>query len=331
MDKKIRWGIMGTGFIAERFSAALNALEDAEILAVGSRAQESADAFAARVGAPRAYGSYEDLVSDPDVDVVYIATPHRFHSDNALLCIEHGKAVLCEKAFTVNAKEAREVARAAREKNVFVMEAFWPRFQPLNREIRRLVCEEKAIGDVRMMDVQFVKIENWPDDHRLYNPNLAGGSLLDLGIYTLSYTAFFLGSDPTEVHSVGTFGKGGVDDQCSILMKYKSGAISRQAAALQTRGDVKAVLYGTRGRVDIPDFFRVKSCDITLYDTGGTRRLNAEPFLCNGYEYEAQEVMDCLRAGKTQSDTMSLEESVRLMEILDGCRKDWGYVYPFEV
>lgn len=141
-----------------------------------------------------------------DVDVIYIATPHRLHYENALLCLQHSKAVLNEKAFTVNAKQAREIKALAEEKNLFVMEAFWPRFQPVNREVYRLVNEDHLIGDIKMMKVDFVKVEDWPDEHRIYNINLAGGTMLDLGIYVLSYTARFLGADPSEVHSVASMG-----------------------------------------------------------------------------------------------------------------------------
>ena len=215
MQHTIRWGVMGTGWIAEKFCGALRSLEGygAQLYAVGSRKKETADAFAARHGFARAYASYEELAADPNVDVVYIATPHRFHLENALLCIRSGRAILCEKAFTVNGDEAEKIAEEAKARGVFAMEAFWPRFQPLNRLLRKLVCEQKIIGDVRMLQVDFDKLEDWPDEHRIYNPELAGGTTLDLGIYTMSYAAYFLGADVRDIHAVATIGKGGVDDQ----------------------------------------------------------------------------------------------------------------------
>lgn len=330
--KQIRWGIMGTGWIAERFCTALSAIgaQGAVIYAIGSRRQDTADAFAAHYGAAKAYNSYEKLVADPDVDVIYIATPHRFHHENALLCIEHGKPILCEKAFTVNAKQAQDIADKAKEKGVFVMEAFWPRFQPLNVALKKAICEERIIGDIRMMQTDFVKVEEWPDDHRIYNPHLAGGTMLDLGIYTMSYTTYFLGRDVADIHAVATIGKGGVDDQCAMLVKFQNGAIAVQCAALQTEGRKEAVFFGTKGQIRVPDFFCAAYYDRTDYETGETRRIESEPFIRNGYEYEALEVMDCLRAGKLESDTMPLSESVQLMQLLDACRKEYGFIYPFE-
>lgn len=333
MEKVIRWGIMGTGWIAERFCMALDTLRNgdgAQIYAIGSRTQETADTFAARFSAEKAYGSYEGLVSDPDIDVVYIATPHRFHFENARLCLEHGKAILCEKAFTVNAREASKLARLANEKGLFVMEAFWPRFQPLNRALHEAICKDKIIGNIRMAQIDFDKIEDKPDTHRIYNPNLAGGTMLDLGIYTMSYASYFLGTDIEDVHAVATIGKGGVDDQCAMLVKFRSGAICTQTAALQTYARKEAAFFGTKGRITVPNFSRATYYDWTDYESGKITRVEAGPFLCNGYEYEAIEVMDCLRQNKLQSDIMPLNETVRLMELLDACRKEYGFVYPFE-
>lgn len=325
---KIKWGILGTGWIADKFCTALTACEDAEIYAVGSRTQETADQFAKRFSIPKAYPTYEALVSDPDVDVIYIATPHRLHYENALLCLQHGKAVLNEKAFTVNAKQAREIKALAEEKNLFVMEAFWPRFQPVNREVYRLVNEDHLIGDIKMMKVDFVKVEDWPDEHRIYNINLAGGTMLDLGIYVLSYTARFLGADPSEVHSVASMGHTNVDDQTAILLKYPNNAIAILAAALRTKGSDDAYIYGSKGYVHIPHFWGAE--EATIYPEGADPIHLHMPFIKNGYEYEAMEVMECLRAGKTQSDIMPLDETVKLMEIMDSCRYSWNFKYPFE-
>ncbi|MBC8570730.1 Gfo/Idh/MocA family protein [Zongyangia hominis] len=327
-DKKIKWGIMGTGWIADKFCTALHACEDAEVYAVGSRTQESADKFAKQYGIPKAYPTYEALVSDPEVDVVYIATPHRLHYENALLCLNHGKAVLNEKAFTVNAKQAREIQELAKEKDLFVMEAFWPRFQPVNRELYRLIKEENLIGDIKMMKVDFVKVEDWPDEHRIYNINLAGGTMLDLGIYVLSYTARFLGPDPCEFHSVGSIGHTGVDDQTAIVMKYPDNAIAVLAAALRTKGCDDAYIYGSKGYVHVPHFWG--ATEATIYPEGGEPIHLDMPFIENGYEYEAMEVMQCLRDGKKQSEIMPLDETVKLMEIMDACRASWNFKYPFE-
>ena len=332
MKEQIRWGIMGTGWIAERFSTALNALkeEGAVLYAVGSRTQETADTFSERFGFEKAYGSYEDLVSDPAVDVVYVATPHRFHFENAMLCLEHGKAVLCEKAFTVNAAEARTIAQKAAEKQVFVMEAFWTRFQPLNRRLHRLVCEDGLIGDIRMMQIDFDKIEDWPDTHRIYNPQVAGGTILDLGIYTMSYAAYFLGAEPEHIHGECTIGKGGVDDQCAMLLKYPGGALCLQTAALQTEGRREALILGTKGQICVPQFSKATRCTWTDYASGTVTDIDEGDFLCNGYEYEAMEVMNCLRDGRLQSSIMPLDETVRLMELLDEWRAQCHFRYPFE-
>ena len=332
MQKPVLWGIMGTGWSAERFSAALAALapQGAVLHAVGSRTQESAQRFADAHNIPHAYGSYEALVNDPSLDVIYIATPHRFHFENARLCIEAGKAVLCEKAFTVNAQEAEALAMLAKQKRVFVMEAFWTRFQPLNRMLHQAVCQQNQIGTLRMMQIDFDKIEDWPDTHRIYNPDLAGGAMLDLGVYTMNYACFFLGADAQIVHAAATIGKGGVDDQCAMLVRHQSGALSVQTAALQTNGRREALLLGTRGSIRVPNFSKATYYEHTDYATGITQRIEAEPFLCNGYEYEAIEVMDCLRSGKLQSDIMPLDTSIAIMRLLDACRADYGFTYPFE-
>ena len=193
--KKLRWGVIGAGGIADRRTIpGMMLAKNAELIAVMDINAEQVEKIRQKYGAKRGYTKEEDLLADPEVDAVYIATPHRFHLENALLCIRSGRAILCEKAFTVNGDEAEKIAQEAKARGVFAMEAFWPRFQPLNRLLKKLICEQKIIGDVRMLQVDVDKLEDWPDEHRIYNPALAGGTTLDLGIYTMSYAAYFLGA-----------------------------------------------------------------------------------------------------------------------------------------
>lgn len=327
MNSPIRWGILGTGLIAAELAAALKTMPGAQIAAVGSRSAASADAFADRFGIPRRHASYRALADDPDVDIVYVATPHTQHAENALMCLNAGKAVFCEKPFTVNAKEAEEVIRVARGRGLFLMEAMCTRHMPIVREAKRLI-EEGAIGDVRMMHGDFGMRTDFGPEHRLMNPSLAGGVLLDVGIYPVSLASFILG--PIEgVAATAFLGRTGVDYQIAVSLKHRGGGIATASASLEVESPLEAVIMGTKGRIRIHRN-AYKSDSLTLIRDGDEPQVIRLPFDGNGYQFELADAMQCLREGKTESGLMPLEETLSLMRTLDTIRGQIGLRYPGE-
>jgi predicted dehydrogenase len=327
MDK-VRWGILATGNIAHKFAEGLGCLEDAELVAVGSRTQERADAFAEQWGVPHRHGSYEALAADPDVDVVYVATPHPFHRDNSLLCLEAGKAVLCEKPFAVNASQGRDIAECARRRGLFAMEAVWTRFLPAIVRMRELLAEG-VIGEPRMVKADFCFRTSVAPESRLFAPELAGGALLDVGIYPVNLAFMVLGGPPEAMASLSHIGETGVDEQDGIVFRYPGGELAVMTCATRTAMMHDALVAGTEGWIRIHSpFWRSQALSIGRVDK--VERTLELPFRCNGYEYEAAHVMDCLRAGATESDVMPLAETLSVLETLDALRAEWGLSYPME-
>ncbi len=327
MSNPIRWGILGTGGIAKKFAQALAAIsQDAELVAVGSRTAESAASFAKEFGAKRAHASYEALAADPGVDVVYIATPHMLHRDNALLCIDHGKAVLCEKAFTVNAAEAEEVIARARAKGVFLMEAMWTRFLPAMVQVRQWIAE-KAIGEPRLVTTDFGFRCNWDPASRLLDPKLAGGALLDVGVYTIALAGMVLGPQPKSVSAQSHIGETGVDEQTAMAFGYPGGGLASLTCAVRTNTPHTARIEGTDGWIEIPSFWMAQRA---ILHAGGKDTVALKPWTGNGYVHEAVEVTECLRAGRKESATMPLAETLAIMKTMDEVRHQIGLRYPFE-
>lgn len=327
MQEKIRWGIIGTGAIATEFATGLKWMPDAQLLSVGSRTRENADRFADKFGVPKPYGSYEGLTADPDVDVVYVATPHTFHKENSLLCLAAGKAVLCEKPFTINAPEAQEVVDLAREKKLFLMEGMWARFLPVMVKFRQLLADG-AIGEPRMLFADFGFRADIDPQGRLFNPELGGGSLLDVGIYPLSLSSMVFGT-PSEIEASAHFCETGVDEQAAVVLKHEQGQLSLLSSALRTATCQEAVLMGTEGmmKIHFPWWHGIR---ITLSINGEPDELFELPYECNGYNCEAAEVMNCLRTGKLESETMPLGETVAIMKTMDKIRGQCGLKYPME-
>lgn len=362
MSKIIRWGILGTGNIARQFARGLRLLPDAQLLAVGSRTLATAQEFSHQLSIPRAYGSYEDLVEDNDIDVVYIATPQNRHKDDCILCLNAGKAILCEKPFTINAQEAREVIDLARQKRLFCMEAMWMRFMPLIQKVQTLI-NSGAIGEIRMLTADFGVPTEFNSDNRYFNPKLGGGALLDRGVYSLSL-AFQLLGPPSEVVSQASMGKTGVDEQSALILSYPNGQLAILSATLNTYTSNEALIMGTGGKIRIHEpFYRPHKLSITKFPTLNSsssestslkQRLVSyvkqnsllqrlylqyssylsllirkpfmeviQPFDGNGYNYEAAEVMRCLRAGELESKIMPLNETLSIMEIMDTIRRQW--------
>jgi len=317
MEKIKKWGILGTGNIAHRFAKGLSVISDAELIAVGSRSSERADKFASEFHIPHRHGSYFGLANDPDVDVVYVATPHPFHREHSILCLRAGKAVLCEKPLAINAQEAREMVECARESGQFLMEAMWTRFLPVIVKVREWLADG-AIGEVRMLTADFGFRSGWNPEGRLLNPKLAGGALLDVGIYTVAMASMVFSGPPSRIVSMVHVGETGVDEQSAMILGYDAGQLALLSCAVRTSTPQEARIMGTEGSIHIPNFWHATSAK--LYAAGKDAAQVDMPFEGNGYNYEAVEVMRCLRAGKLESDIMPLDESLSIMATMDQIR-----------
>lgn len=330
-ERVIRWGILGTGGIAAHFAQDLRLLPDAELVAVGSRAQATADAFGAEWGAPRRYPSYAELVADPDVDAVYVSSPHPMHRDDALLAIEASKAVLCEKPFTVNRREAAAAVALARARGAFLMEAMWMRYVPAMVELRRLV-DTGAIGEPVSASADFgFSAAGLPLEHRVFDPALAGGGLLDVGIYPLSFAAFVLGP-VVAARASAELGPTGVDVHTVFDLRHASGRLSQGMCSLRATTACRATVLGTEGRIEVePPFYAAERLRVVR----GTRddspaELVERPWRGNRYVPQVEEVHRCLRAGLVESPAMPLDESVALVGWMDEMRAQAGVRYPGE-
>lgn len=325
MEKTLRWGILGTGKIASAMATGLRDAPGAQLAAVASRSLTSAQQFGARFDVARHHGSYQALADDPDVDIVYIATPHTLHADNALMCLAAGKHVVCEKPFTMNAREAQAVVDLAREKQLFLMEAMWSRFLPVAQEARRLIAGGE-IGQLQQVQADIGFVANVAPEHRLLNPALGGGALLDVGIYPLSMAAFFLGPVSAS-QALANIGATGVDEQVAFVLRHANGTTSSCAGSLRALTPTEMVISGSLGRIRLPArFYKADHLIVEPMD-GPARRIDT-PYLGNGYTHEAIEAMRCVRAGLTESDIMPHAETVALMGELDAMRAQIGLVYP---
>ncbi len=327
MTEPIRWGILGTGKIAHVVAAALAALPDARLAAVGSRAADSADAFADEFDIPHRHASYEALADDADVDVVYVATPHPFHRDNSILCLEAGKAVLCEKPFTINAAEADELIAVAHRESIFLMEAMWMRFLPIVAQVRYWLAEG-AVGDVRMVKADIGFRASFDPQCRLFDLELGGGSLLDIGIYPLSFVCMVLGAHPDRIEAMATMGSSGVDEQFAAILGYGDGRLGIITGDIRAATLQETCIIGTEGTIVIhPPYI---SCTTATLQAGGREERLELRTDGTGYGYQGNEVMTCMREGKLESDIMPLDESRAIMGIMDRLRQHWGLKYPME-
>lgn len=322
----IRWGILSTGAIARLFAQGLHDTPDAQLLAVGSRTQSGAEAFAAEFDIPRQYGSYEALAADPDIDVIYIGTPHPMHYESAMLCLSAGKPVLLEKPFTLNAQQAESLIAFAREKRLFLMEAMWTRFTPVMQKVRE-VLRAGTIGEVRMVQADFGFRAPFDPQHRLFAPELGGGALLDVGIYPVSFAGMVFGQQPSEIVSSAQLGSTGVDEQSAMIFTYPNGALAQLSCAVRTQTPQEAVIIGEKGWIRIPSRWWVPRVYTVQIDSEAEQVFEPS-FVGNGYNYEAAAVGDYLRAGKTESDVISLDETLATMRTLDTIRAQWDLVYP---
>ncbi|MEN8155626.1 MAG: Gfo/Idh/MocA family oxidoreductase [Bacteroidota bacterium] len=326
MTEKIKWGIVSTGNISGKFAEALQQLDEAELLAVASRDVKTAREFAGRYGISKAYGSYAELAADPEVDVVYIGTPHTLHLENSVMFMRAGKAVLCEKALTINALEAEQMIRVAREEDVFLMEAMVTRHLPIIKRILGWISEG-AIGDVRMVKASFCKRSDYTPEQRHLNPELGGGSLLDLGVYGISFASMVINKPPESVVGYAHIGPLGSDEQGVALMKYDRGELAELSFALRTNGISDARVFGTKGHIQVDEFFSIPT-KATLFREGRAPEPIEDPSTGGGLTFEAEEVMRCLKAGLKESPRMPLDESLQIMRIMDEIRAPWEMTYP---
>lgn len=327
MPGKLRWGIVGTGSIAHKFAKGLAALDDAELVAVGSRAQGTADEFADEFDVARRHASYKALAADPDVDAVYVSTPHPFHRANALLCLDGGKAVLCEKPFAVNAKGAEEMLARAAEKKLFIMEAIWTHCFPAARKVAELV-KSGAVGKVRMVKADFAFRAGWNPEGRLLNPALGGGGLLDVGIYPIAFSHLVYDKEPERVTGLAHIGETGVDEQAGIVLGYEGGALAVLTCGVRTSNQHGAGVFGTDGWIEVPPLFWQP--DRIVLHAGGKDTEFKFDRLGNGYSYEAAEVARCLREGLLESPLVPHARTRVCMRTMDRLRDEWGLRYPME-
>ncbi|MEU4239230.1 Gfo/Idh/MocA family oxidoreductase [Actinoplanes sp. NPDC026619] len=321
---KVRWGIIGLGGIAAQFAKDLPLVEGAELAAVGSRSAETAAAFAKEHGFARAHGSYADLAADPEVDVVYIATPHAQHHAAALLCMAAGKSVLVEKPITLDLASAAELVQAAHANDVFLMEAMWMRLNPAVRKIAELV-DEGAIGWVSTIHADFGLQGPFEPEHRLRNPQLGGGALLDLGVYPINLAHLIMGA-PTSVQAWAHLTPEGVDENTGILLGWQPGAIAALTCSINGESRNAASITGTDGRIDLPPGFFVPRTFV-LNRPGHDPETFDFPFEGNGYQFEAAEVQRCILAGELESPLVPHATTLEIMGLLDTIRDEIGVAY----
>ncbi|WP_405375299.1 MULTISPECIES: Gfo/Idh/MocA family protein [unclassified Microbacterium] len=321
----LRWGILATGGIAHSFTDDLKTAGKT-VTAVGSRRVEAAQEFADQYGIPRAHGSYEDLVADPEVDIVYIATPHSAHRDNAVLALENGTHVLVEKPLTLDAAQAAAIRDSAASTGLLAMEAMWTRYLPHMARIRELIADG-AIGEVRALSADHTQSLPTDPAHRLNALGLGGGALLDLGIYPVSFAWDILGA-PTEVRAVGRLGETGADTEAAISLRHESGAVSSLLTSSRAVGPNTAEIIGTKGRISIdavwytPTSFRLHAGDGTVVEEFRSEVPG------RGMHFQASYAEKLIEAGATDSDLLPLDESVAIMSTLDEIRAQLGVVYP---
>ena len=325
-SETIHWGILGPGTIARQFATGLQAVAGRQTAGRRLPLPGEGRRFCRSVLRPKRHASYEALAADPDIHVVYIATPHPGHKDAALLCLEHGKAVLCEKPFTVNAREAEEVIESARQKNLFVMEAMWSRFFPAMAHVRKLLADG-VIGEARMLQADFGFRAGVNPESRLFNPALAGGGLLDVGVYPLSLASMIFGT-PTQITGVAQMGETGVDEQAAMALLYAAGQIASLTTGIRINTPHEAHILGTDGSIKLHAPWW-KPAKLTI-NAGGKSEDITIPYESVGMNYEAEEVGNCLRAGQTESDVIPLDETLSILKTMDELRRQWGLKYPME-
>jgi predicted dehydrogenase len=325
MTEQFRWGILSTGRIARKFADTILSMPDAALVAVGSRSQTAADEFGDSYNVPHRHASYEALAADPDVDAIYIATPHTLHMENALLCLDHGKHILVEKPFTMSAAQATAVIDRAREKRLFAMEALWTRFLPAMSRVRDIIAVGE-IGDIRLLMVDFCFDAPFDPTSRLFDPAIGGGAVLDVGVYCLSFAAMLLGT-PDRVNALATLGETGVDSYTTIQLSYSSGALASITCGNRVNTPIEALIAGSQGRIRIPTrWYRPHKIVLTRGDE--PEQVIDVPYEGGGFQYQVAAAIAAICSGQLESPIMPLDDTYRVMQVLDEVRRQIGLVYP---
>ncbi len=326
MKRKIKWGILGAGNIAKSMATAINALDDAELHAVGSRSLDKARDFASQYNIPNAFRSYEEL-ADSDVDIIYVCTPHPFHCEMSIMCMNKGKAVLCEKPMAMNERQVQSMIECAKKNNVFLMEGMWSSFFPAIKDMKKKLSNG-IIGDIRHIKASFCFCPEKRDpEGRLLNPELGGGALLDVGVYTIAFALNIMARFPDEIISAAEIGNTGVDEQAAIIFKYNRGEMVTLNCAVQTTMPPLGAVYGTKGMITLLPFWQANSYTVTRNEQEEIFEFDR---IGNGYCFEVAEAMECIRKGLLQSDTMPWSKSLDIVRVMDTCRKQWNLTYPCE-
>ena len=319
-------GIIGAGWIADKMAEALAPLEDYCVYAIASRSLEKAEAFARQWNIPKAYGSYEEMVADKEVDLVYIATPHSHHYPHTMLALEHGKPVLVEKAFTANAAEAEILLNTAKEKGIFITEAIWTRYMPLSHKVKELM-ESGIIGEPRLLTATLCYMMEFKE--RILRPDLCGGALLDLGVYCLNFARMYFGTDIVKTVSNCQTGETGMDMQECISLSFADGKMANLQAGALCLNDRQGIINGTEGYIRVDNI----NCPhvVEVYrDYELVTRYEKPAEMVNGYEYQVYECRRCIEAGLLESPMMPHEETLSIMKQMDDLRKEWGIRYPMD-
>ncbi|WP_099098759.1 Gfo/Idh/MocA family protein [Aquimarina aggregata] len=322
-NKTIKWGILGCGNIAHYFAQDLGSIPNAKLHAVASRNLQKAKDFGEKYDAPQAYGSYEELSKDNEIDVIYIATPHVFHHENTIMCLNNNKAVLCEKPFAMNISQVEEMISIAKEKQIFLMEALWTYFLPHYDHVLKLIGS-KEFGNVKTVTADFGFAATFNPDGRLFNKKLGGGSLLDVGIYPLFAALSILGY-PDKIEANATFGKTGVDETCTMKLEYSNGTSASLFSAISKDTNTEAIIEFEKATIKINTQFH-KPSSITILKNGVSESFEF-PVTTNGYNYEAIHVQNMLLQNRTESTIMTFDKSLQLIKMLDTVREKIGLQY----
>lgn len=327
MKNKFNWGIIGPGRIAQKFTDAVDKMQGSKVAAIASQSSSDLENLRKKMHSKCVYSSYEELVQDQEIDAVYIATPHRFHYENAMLCLGYSKPVLVEKAFTVNSREAELLVSTARQKKAFLMEAMWTRFLPAILKVGEWIKKGK-IGEVCLVSSTLGFSAKRDKQDRLLNIELAGGSLLDLGIYNIAISQFIFRKPPVSFSVQGYIGETGVDESVSAVLDYGNGALSQFACTFLTRPLCQVEIYGTKGYILIHPVFNSTE-KTTLVTKNKTLPYN-HPHRINGFEFQIEEAQCCIRNGCLESPLMTHADSLENMRLVDEIRNRIGMKYPFE-
>ena len=320
----MKMAILGAGSIARAMSATIREMEEVTSYAVASRDYEKAETFAKEFGFVKAYGSYEEMLSDPSVDLVYVATPHSHHYEHVKLCLNHGKHVLCEKSFAINAKQAEEMFALAAEKKLLLSEAIWTRYMPLRKTLDDIIASG-VIGKVSMLTANLGYVINHIP--RIVDPSLAGGALLDVGVYPINFAIMAFGNDIERITSTAVLTDKGVDAQNSITLVYKDGKMAVLNSTMLSQTDRQGIISGSKGFIVAEN---INNCErLRVYDLDRNEMVCHEaPKQITGYEYEVRACIKAIQEGKLECAEMPHVETLNILHIMDSLRKEWGIVYP---